>query len=174
MTYKIHIFAYMKKGETLPRIKRICKCGKEFEVRPKRIEQGRGLYCSQECKYKYRTRPTGLVYKIVKENPTSFKKGIKPWNTGRRDLPRPVNFKYENVGYDALHDWVKRHREKAICCEHCGRVGYLEWANKSHEYKRELSDWMALCKPCHIKYDRESNTWGLATKKFNLPKRTKK
>jgi len=85
----------------------------------------------------------------------------------------PVNFKGENVGYDALHDWVKRHKPKAICCEHCGKEGYLEWANKSHEYKRDLNDWLALCKKCHIKYDRESGNWGVATKKFNLPKRKK-
>jgi hypothetical protein len=163
----------MKKGEKIPRIKRICKCGKEFEVRPKRIEQGRGEYCSMSCKYKYRVRPKGLVYNLVKDNPTKFKQGDNPWNKGIKTGLIPVNFKHENVGYDALHDWVKRHKEKAICCEHCGHVGYLEWANKSHEYKRDLNDWIALCKRCHIKYDRESGAWGVATQKYNL-KNTKK
>lgn len=167
------IFASMRKGEYLPRVTRICPCGNEFKVRKYRLDEGRGKYCSQACKYKFRIRPSGLIYTLHKENPTSFKRGDEPWNKGRTDLPRPINFKETGVGYDALHDWVKRHKQKATCCEHCGKTGYLEWANKSHEYKRDLRDWIALCKKCHIKYDRESGTWGLATKKFNLPKRNK-
>lgn len=158
----------MRKGECLPRVKRKCKCGKDFEVRPKRIEQGRGEYCSKKCMYTYRVRPSGLSYVLVKENPTSFKKGMVPWSKGKKTGIIPVNFTGDNVGYDALHDWVKRHKPKAECCEHCGKTGYLEWANKSHEYKRDLSDWLALCKKCHIKYDRESGNWGVATKRFNL------
>lgn len=31
-------------------------------------------------------RPRGLKYKITKINPTSFKKGNKPWNTGTKGL----------------------------------------------------------------------------------------
>lgn len=169
---KMITFVPMRRGTFLPRVKRICQCGKEFEARPKRIEQGRAKYCSQSCKYKYRIRPTGLDYTLVKENPTSFKKGDKPWNTGRTDLPRPVNFK-ENPSYASLHDWVSRHKGKAIKCEHCGNInGRIEWANLSHEYKRDLNDWLSLCKKCHVKYDM-ANGWGMATKKFNLQKRKK-
>jgi len=29
-----------------------------------------------------KNRPKGLVYKKHKENPTSFKKGLTPWNKG--------------------------------------------------------------------------------------------
>lgn len=164
------IFTDMKKGEFYPRVKRICQCGNEFEVRPKRIEQGRGLYCSQACKYKYRVRPTGLTYTLVKDNPTSFKKGLKPWNSGIKTGLIPVNFKENGYGYHAIHDWVNRHRGKALKCEQCGSDKNVQWANKSHEYKRDLSDWLELCRKCHIKYDRQSGQWGTATKKFNLKK----
>ena len=154
-------------------MKAICKCGNEFQTTQTRINEGRGIYCSKSCMYKFRIRPSGLKYIIVNENPTSFKKGDKPWNKGIATGLVPGNFKGENVGYDALHDWVKRHKQKATNCEHCGNEGYLEWANKSHEYKRDLNDWLALCKRCHIKYDRESGNWGVATEKYNLPKRKK-
>ncbi len=31
----------------------------------------------------------------------------------------------------------------------------IQWANKSHTYKRELTDWFALCGTCHKKYDKK-------------------
>lgn len=159
----------MRKGQFIPRVKRKCECGKEFEVRQKRIEQGRGDYCSRPCMYKYRVRPKGLKYVLVKENPTSFKPGFEPWNKGTVGLmPTPKNFKGDNVGYDALHDWVRRKRGKAILCEWCGSKKTVQWANRSHEYKRHIDDWLSLCKKCHIKYDRESGHWGTATKKFKI------
>lgn len=152
-----------------------CKCGNLFRTTNRRIEQGRGKFCSKECKYKYRIRPKGLIYVMVKDNPTSFKKGQSPWNKDTIGLmPKPHNFKDNDVGYDALHDWVNRYKGKACKCEECGEnTGRIEWANKSHEYKRDLSDWISLCKKCHVRYDMKSGNWGLATKKFDLPKRKK-
>jgi len=46
---------------------------------------------------------------------------------------------------------------KPDTCEHCG-VGELKghqihWADKSGQYKRELSDWLRLCVQCHKLYD---------------------
>lgn len=166
----------MRKGQFLKRIKQICKCGNEFEIREKRLLDGRGVYCSKSCKYKYRVRPTGLKYNIVKDNPTQFKIGHKSWNKGTKGImPTPPNYTGDDVGYSGLHDWISYHYGKAIKCEHCGKTsGRIEWANKSHEYKRHRSDWLQLCKKCHVKYDIQSGNWGLATKKFNLPCRKKK
>jgi hypothetical protein len=109
------------------------------------------------------------TYVLVKENATKFKKGQIPWSKGKKTGLIPANFKKDGVGYDALHDWINRHRGKAAKCEHCGNEnGKIVWANKSHEYKRDLSDWLSLCGKCHSKYDRESGNWGKATKRFNL------
>lgn len=165
----------MKKGEYLPRITRVCPCGKEFKIRKRRLDEGRGKFCSQECKYKYREMPKERApYKIVVVNKGWIKKGKEPWNKGRTDLPRPINFKNEDVGYHALHDWVKRHYGKAKKCEHCKiETEKIEWANRSHEYKRNIKDWIQLCRKCHIKYDRKKG-WGIATKKFHLRGRIRK
>jgi hypothetical protein len=95
----------------------------QFQVTPSRAKQGRGRYCSKECKYKYRVRPSGLKYNVVKENPTSFKPGETPWNKG-------VALK-EEISYKELHRWVARHRDKAGVCEHCQEPKTTEWANKS-------------------------------------------
>jgi hypothetical protein len=91
-------------------------------------------------------------------NETSFKKGMTPWNKGLlgyrkgyvmgEETKKKIGFansgkksamwKGDSVGYDALHDWIQKYKEKPSACEFCG--GYnrrIEWANKSHQYKRE-------------------------------------
>ena len=66
-------------------------------------------------------------------------------------------WKGDNVGYRALHSWVRRWLGTPDTCEHCGKVGLtgkkINWANKSHKYFRELNDWIRLCVSCHKKYD---------------------
>ena len=67
----------------------------------------------------------------------------------------------DSVGVAGVHNWVHRHYEKPETCEMCGvHPGLavdgrtkLHWANKSGNYLRERSDWMALCIPCHWRYD---------------------
>ena len=48
---------------------------------------------------------------------------------------------------------------KAHKCVDCGKdkttPKSIHWANKSHEYLRELSDWMQLCAKCHKRYDKK-------------------
>ena len=69
-------------------------------------------------------------------------------------------WKGDSVGYKALHDWVRRKRGTPNTCEHCGKSGFnihqIHWANKSHEYKRELDDWIRLCVHCHHLYDKST------------------
>ncbi|MEK6880161.1 MAG: DUF2256 domain-containing protein [Nanoarchaeota archaeon] len=91
---------------------------------------------------------------------TAFKKGMIPWNKGLKGvMPLPWNWKGDDVKYGTLHDWVYRHLGKPTKCEFCGKKGLksrqIHWANKSHEYKRELSDWLQLCVKCHSKYDKK-------------------
>lgn len=71
--------------------------------------------------------------------------------------PRHHLWKGDAVGIDALHSWVKRHKPDPKFCEHCGTNNLkLEWANKSQEYKRALSDWLRLCRSCHLRYDNKA------------------
>lgn len=66
-------------------------------------------------------------------------------------------WKGDNVKKTGLHDWVYYHLGKPKKCEHCGKESFwIDWANKSHEYKRDLSDWLALCRSCHRYYDSDS------------------
>ena len=69
------------------------------------------------------------------------------------------NWKGDKVGYSALHRWVQRELGKPKTCEFCKQYhesGHmLHWANKSREYKRDLNDWLRLCRPCHKTYDKK-------------------
>jgi hypothetical protein len=164
----------MRKGQFLERQTLVCKCGKEYSVSQKRLESGRGKFCSQECKYKYRVMPKRGkgTYIIIKENPTWIKKGqnLSP-KTNFKKGHVPHNFMESGYGYSTIHDWVVLRLGKALKCDQCGKTeGAIEWSNISHEYKRDLSDWRSLCKKCHVAYDRK-NGWGEATRKFSLPGR---
>jgi len=181
----------------------LCPCGNHFIGDTFKVKQGKNKYCSLSCKYKYRVMPKKYSqYNKTKENPTKFKKGHIAWNNGFRGsgICKPNNgsikkgerrgintefkkggntdianakWKGNEVGYCSLHTWVKRKNGKADICEKCGSKNHVEWANKSHDYKREIEDWIKLCKKCHVKYDRDSNKWGYASKKFNLSSKNK-
>lgn len=112
---------------------------------------------------------------------TEFKKGQKksnawykamhkrvPWNLGKKTgiIPKTAfksedllgkkhpKWKGNNVGYIALHDWVKRKLGRPCECVYCGeREKQLDWANIDHKYKRQLEDYISLCRSCHRKYD---------------------
>jgi hypothetical protein len=66
-----------------------------------------------------------------------------------------ANWKGDDVGYTALHDWVRRKLGSPKFCEHCKRSDRkkYEWANNDHKYRRNVKDYMRLCTACHRKYD---------------------
>ena len=63
------------------------------------------------------------------------------------------HWKGDEVGYKSLHQWVYRKLGKPLICEKCESTKNVEWANKSGDYKRDLSDWLKLCRFCHRKHD---------------------
>lgn len=103
-----------------------------------------------------------LSMKGIRKNTgrTHFKEGYIPFNKGKaspfKDEASPV-WKGDEVGIVALHAWVKRRLGFPDTCVNCRRVSanhqIIQWANKSHEYKRDLNDWLRLCAKCHKAYD---------------------
>jgi hypothetical protein len=84
-------------------------------------------------------------------------KGNEPWNKGLKGyLAGEAHYKWkgDGIGYSGLHDWARKNVEKPKKCDICGLYRKLELANKSHEYKRDVSDWLYVCRSCHRKYDR--------------------
>lgn len=111
-------------------------------------------YCSRECMNKDPERYK-LMSKIRTGRPAWNKGKPAPWSVApapRYGKNNP-NWKGDNVGMDALHNWIKRRLAKPLGCNDCGEIKPLDLANKSHEYKRDLHDWLWLCRKCHVKYD---------------------
>lgn len=119
------------------------------------------VICKNLVKHKYKSRAnrtktcskncfTELKKQNAKlENSTCFKPGQ---TSGEKNF----KWKGDQVGYDALHDWVKRNLGLPKKCEQCETTEpntKYEWANISGEYKRDLADWKRLCRKCHYHYD---------------------
>jgi len=104
-----------------------CHCGKEFYREPSYVRLGRKKSCSRECGYKV----------------------ISKKQTGKNN---PM-WKGDKVSYISLHQWVRWHLPKPELCRHCNLVAPYDVANISQEYKRDMSDWIWLCRKCHIKQD---------------------
>jgi hypothetical protein len=113
--------------EFADKTERVCLCGKSFTARPSALARGAGKFCSKECYRKLGRAPRG---------------------------EQSASWKDDAVGYAALHYWVRSEKGAPVRCEFCGvTTGRLEWANASHEYRRDVTDWISLCKPCHSRYD---------------------
>ena len=69
--------------------------------------------------------------------------------------PESPSWKGDAVGYGALHAWVKKMLGAPMQCSRCGTTErkWYDWANVSGEYKRDISDWVRLCRSCHRKQD---------------------
>lgn len=123
------------------------------EARRKIGETQRGRKQSSETVEKRRLAMRGRVPK----NFVEFQKA--GWESEHPSGQEVWNWKGNAVGYEALHEWVRRHKERPAHCERCGTTtaSKYEWANISGEYKRDLADWQNLCVSCHRKLDNERN-----------------
>ena len=120
------------------------------------FKKGEHHNLSMEFKKGVHSNPNGEIKKGQRLSPKTEFGNIPAWNKGIKTGIVPPNFKGDFVGYDALHQWIYRHKGKPIICEFCGsKDRKLTWANKSGNYKRNLSDFMSLCYSCHKKFDLE-------------------
>lgn len=69
--------------------------------------------------------------------------------------PDTSQWKGNDVGYNALHQWVLWHKVKTGKCSTCSHTGKTEWANISGVYLRDLDDFAEMCTSCHRELDDE-------------------
>lgn len=64
------------------------------------------------------------------------------------------NWKGKDAGYFAIHKWVMKRVPKQTYCSKCEMANQkLELHNISGLYKRDISDWIYLCRRCHMEED---------------------
>lgn len=107
------------------------QCSTVFRFKPAMAKRGHARFCSKACQ--------------------------NTWQSNTRLGDAHSYWKGDDVGYVALHSWVKRKLGKPKKCWECsdgdGSTRRYQWANLSHDYKRDLSDWARLCASCHKLYD---------------------
>ena len=83
------------------------------------------------------------------------------WQSSKPELAS--RWKGEDGNTSSIHRWVNKMKGgRPEHCEWCnskpdrGKDGRakIHWANLSRKYKRDLLDWVAICIPCHWRYDR--------------------
>ncbi len=139
-------------------------CKKEFHAFQSQIELGSAKYCSRKC---FNSARIGKMKKCLNCNTPfySYRSDKKYHNHKYCSLKCYIesakgknhwNWRGDDVSYGALHGWVKRKLGFPKKCEICGVENkILDWANKDHTYKRDINNWVRLCKKCHLKYDIE-------------------
>lgn len=163
-------------SKVLMAIQRVCKtCGTEFFASNTQVKNGYGKFCKascyfqseevkvagRQCRGKPRSEETIRKISLAKIGKPSGRFGMKlEKNQGIKHFA----WKGNKVGYRALHSWIERKLGKPDHCEFCNQLppvgkgikrSYFQWANKSHLYKREESDWLQLCYKCHQAFDRK-------------------
>jgi hypothetical protein len=78
-------------------------------------------------------------------------------------------WKGSNVGYVALHDYIKYHLHKTKLCQMCKIAEPYDLANIDGNYTRDLNTWQWLCRKCHMVSDgrlhsRDSRTGRFVTR----------
>lgn len=62
-------------------------------------------------------------------------------------------WKGNNVGYFALHEWVRSRKQKPLLCEMCNKKPPLDLANITGIYNRDSKNWKYICRRCHMVSD---------------------
>ena len=141
-------------------------CGDTYKI--KMCRKDTAIFCSINCKAVSQRgvakskaaidKLTDTWKKRLENGYVSPMKGITlppEWsaNISRSKIgPKNPQWRGDDVGYEALHEWVKR-RIDFSQCEMCGDEEHLDLANVSGMYKRDLSDWQVLCRRCHMQSD---------------------
>ena len=144
-------------------ITRECKnCLVEFQTYQSRIQVGKGKFCSVSCGTIYNKPHKGHTHsketKRVMRLKKLGRKQSQEWIDKKtyHDENHPM-WKGDEVGYVALHTWVRKKLGTPDTCTQCrfkSKNNYkMHWANISGEYKRDVKDFIRLCASCHKKYD---------------------
>ena len=102
-------------------------------------------------KFNIAQRTIAEATKISQNKPEIIRK-ISDGNKGENSY----RWEGDNVSYNGLHTWLRRHKPKPEVCEICGKEGKLELSCKDHKYGRDFNNYQYIHRDCHVKYDKEN------------------
>lgn len=95
------------------------------------------------------------VGQVLKPQSTEHKRKLAETQTGEASYA----WQGDEIGYNGLHKWVARHKERTSVCTHCGTHGRTHFANVSGDYLRDVDDFIELCVRCHTEFDGKAVEW---------------
>lgn len=168
----------MAKGKCNDPVKEAERARKISETRKRKMQEA-GYLNSPETRLKMAVAKQGCVVPEATRLKMSLaKKGIRPKNfdmalalahaTPKKSGPDNPSWKGEAVGYGGLHAWIRRMLGTPQYCAHCdgNKAKRFEWANVSGQYRRDITDWIRLCVPCHRKQERTLPSLRLSKRKI--------
>jgi len=96
-------------------------------------------YCSRKCTFYY-------LYNVLKIKKSAKTKKLLSLSKMGNKNPMWVG---DNVGYEAVHAWIRRNYKQPKMCEKCNIVPAYDLANKG-VYDRNINNWEWLCRRCHM------------------------
>jgi len=100
-------------------------------------------------KHSEESRNKNRLAHLGKKHSEEAKRKISLANSNERNSA----WKGDEAKYNALHEWVRKHKPKPKLCEDCKKVPPLHLSNNDHKYKRDIDDFEWLCRKCHTKKD---------------------
>lgn len=137
------------------------KCSRFFYARGSYIAKG-NKYCSEECYRGWVSEnriPEIICICGKKFQPRSRARIFCSKKCSKTGGSNP-QWKGDNVTYESLHSWIRRNYGTPDGCEACGTLrpgAYYEWANITRSYRKNIDDFLRLCKSCHVKFDRKKH-----------------
>jgi hypothetical protein len=109
------------------------------------VHEGKGL--NDLSQIMGRTKES--IRKMIKR--TGLKLKYKYDNSGDKH----PNWKGDSASLSSIHVWIRKHKPDNGICEVCGKTNCrIECANISGEYRRDVEDYMYLCRSCHVAFDK--------------------
>lgn len=84
----------------------------------------------------------------------------KGWNNNSAFKKRDKNpsWKGNKVSYKGIHIWIRTNKPMSEICQNCKiKSNKLEATNISGKYKRDIDDYIWLCRSCHLRMDDVAN-----------------
>lgn len=123
-------------------------------------------FCSQKCDRKYK-RKNNLYKKNQKKRKDLIENQLKTFKqlNNIKICYKDMSDKQKKL-YHTLHNYIKRYKKKPLLCERCKKNKPIHLANISGRYKKDIKDYLWVCKPCHNQIDGLVNNFKEAYKKI--------
>lgn len=103
---------------------------------------------------KQKLRELHLGKKLSEETKKKKSQSMK----GKNLESNHYKWKGDDVGYHALHIWVRSRLPIPSLCQICNNIPPKDLANVTGIYSRDLDNWKYMCKRCHNVFDRSRRT----------------